>query len=255
MARTQEQIEQEILAEKAKYTELSELNSVSQTAIWRLWIKMTAFATNALEKLFDVFRNEILEIISKNRTGTLVWYAEKAKAFQFGDTLNNLGEYDVVDENKKIITRCSVSEVLGGVSIKIAKNEPAEQLTATELQSFTQYINQIKFAGVATTVVNLPAEPVIVDVEIFYKDISENTALDLAKQAISGYLKQIDFDGQFATNDLIAVCRANKGIVDVLVNSIEINGNAVVNGRYNSLSGYYNFDKDDTNHNFIMTAL
>lgn len=253
--RTQTEIEQEILQAKSNETELASLNSVSQTAIWRVWVKLTAFVHYVLEKLFEVFRGEILDIIAKNRTGTLLWYAEKAKAFQFGDTLNAYGEYDVINESKRIITRVAVSEVTSGVSIKIAKGEPPQQLNATELQSFTQYINQIKFAGVGATIINSPAEPVLVNIKVFYKDIPEATALDKVKQAIRDYIKNIEFDGEFVINDMITFCRNQAGIVDIFVNSVTISGNAVTEGRYTAISGYYSFDADNAGNNYIMEAL
>ena len=255
MARTQIEIEQEILQARSSYTELAEQNSVSQTAMWRLWVKVMTFAHFILEKLFDVFRDEINNIITLNRTGTLLWYAEKAKEFQNGSVLNAFGEYDTIDATKRIITRVAVSEITGGVSIKIAKGEPATQLNATELQSFTQYANQIKFAGVATSIVNLPAEAVIVDLQIFYKDISESTAKQAVKDAISEYAKSVAFDGQFVINDVISLCRQKLGVSDVLVSTIEINGNTVTDGRYSSLSGYYSFDAEDLDNNYQMNAL
>lgn len=59
MARTIQQIQQEILTAKAKEPALSELNSTSKTAIWRLWTYITAFAIWTLEKIFDQHRKEI----------------------------------------------------------------------------------------------------------------------------------------------------------------------------------------------------
>lgn len=262
MARTTEQIEQEILQAKSSYAELNALNSPSNTAIWRLWVKLTAFMHHVLEKLFDVFRQEILAIIDQNRTGTLLWYAEKVRAFQFGDLLNIYGEYDTIDASKRIITRVSVKEISSGTSIefrglllKVAKGEPPVQLNTTELQALTQYIKQIKFAGVSTTIVNLPAEPVFVNIQVFYKDVTEAIALQNIKEAIGGYIANIPFDGVFAINDLIAACRSKAGIVDVLVNSVTINASLVTGGRYEALSGYYSFDANSSSNNYIMTAL
>ncbi|WP_448529205.1 hypothetical protein [Raineya sp.] len=253
MARTQVEIEQEILQAKASETELSSLNSVSQTAIWRVWVRLTAFIVKIFEQLFDSFSAEIDTRIAQNRAGTLAWYVQKAKEFQNGDTLNPMGEYDTINEAKRIITRCAVREVVGGVSIKIAKAEPPVQLSATELQSFTQYINKVKFAGVGVSVVNLPAEAVLVNIQVLYTLIGEEDAKSNVKQAISEYIESISFDGEFVLNDMIAFCRAKQGIVDVLVNSVTINANLVTGGRYTAISGYYSFDGDDVANNYVMT--
>lgn len=255
MARTKEQIEQEIMQAKSSYVELSGLNSVSQTAIWRFWVKLTAFVHHTLERLFDAFSQEIDNRIAQNRVGTTAWYVQKARAFQLGDTLNDAGEYDVINESSRIITRCSAREVAGAVSIKIAKSEPPLQLSSSELQSFTQYINKVKLAGVAINVINLPAEPVIVNITILYTLIGEEDARNAVKQAIQEYIYGLSFDGEFVVNDMIAICRSKKGIVDVLVNSVDINNNTVSGGRYVAVSGYYSFDADDASNNYVMTAV
>ncbi|MCW0510719.1 hypothetical protein [Riemerella anatipestifer] len=44
MARSVEEIQNEILTAKQNETALQELNSTSKTSIWRLWIYITAFA-------------------------------------------------------------------------------------------------------------------------------------------------------------------------------------------------------------------
>ena len=253
--RTQEQIEQEIIAAKNSYTELSGLNSVSQTAIWRLWVKLTAFVHHTLEKIFDVFSEEINNRIAQNRAGTTAWYVQKSREFQIGDILNDFGGYDVINEAGRIITRCSVREASGGIVVKIAKGEPPMQLSVSELQSFTQYINKVKFVGVGVNVLNLPAEPVLVNVEILYSLIGEEEARNAVKQAIQEYINSISFDGEFVVNDMIAICRAKQGIIDLLVNSIEIDSNTVSSGRYVAVSGYYSFDADDAGNNYVMTAV
>jgi hypothetical protein len=252
--RTIGQIEQEILQAKNQEAELAGLNSVSQTAIWRLWVKITAFMHNVLEKLFDKFSVEIFGLIAQNRPGTLAWYVQKARSFQNGDTLNSLGEYDVIDANKQIITRCSVREITGGVSIKIAKSEPPVQLSAVELQNFTAYISKVKFAGVGVNIVNLPADTVLVNIEIFYSQIGEEEAKNAVKEAINNYIKSISFDGDFVVNDMIVACRQPQGVIDVLVANVEISGDTVV-GRYTAISGYYSFDAEDVLNNYVMTAL
>jgi hypothetical protein len=253
MARTTQEIENEILQAKSQEAELASLNSVSQTAIWRVWVRLTAFVVALFERLFDAFSAEIDTRIAQSRAGTLAWYAEKAKAYQNGDVLNANGEYDTINEAKRIITRCSVREVAGGISVKIAKGEPPVPLSATELQSFTTYLNKIKFAGVGVTVVNLPAEVVVVNIEVLYTLVGEEVAKNSVKEAISEYIKSISFDGEFVINDMIAVCRAKQGIVDVLVNSVTINANLVTGGRYTAVSGYYSFDGDNVANNYVMT--
>lgn len=253
--RTQQEIEQQILQAKGEEAGLFELNSVSQTAIWRLWVRLTAFLMHALEQLFDAFRLEIDEKIDKSRAGTLSWYVDKIKAFQNGDTLNEVGEYNTINPANQIITRASVREAGSLLNIKIAKNEPPVPLSAAELTNFITYLNKVKFAGVAVNVINLPANAVLVNIEILYSQVAEEDAKNSVKQAIGDYIKNIAFDGEFVVNDLIALCRKQVGIVDVLVNNITVDSVAITGGRYTAPSGYYSFDAEDLTNNYIMTQI
>ncbi len=255
MARTVQEIKAEINRVKNNDPTLSALNSGSQTALWRLWIDLVAFVQNQLEQLFDIFKTEINDTIEQSRAGTLSWYVGKAKAFQNGDTLDSLGEYDVQDAAKQIITRASAIETGTGVAIKVAKGEPPMQLTSAEQASFVNYINKIKFAGVGLVVVNLPAEAVLVNLEIFYSEVSETAARDAVKAAIRAYIQSIAFDGQLVFNDLIARCRQEQGVADVLINSIAANGVPVAGGRYTAGSGYFSFDSEDLANNYTMTNI
>jgi len=255
MARTIQEIRAEINRAKNNDPTLSTLNSNSQTALWRLWIDLVAFVQNQLEQLFDIFKAEINDTIEQSRTGKLSWYVAKAKAFQNGDTLNGLGEYDVEDASKQIVTRASAVETSLGVSVKVAKGEPPMQLSSAELASFVDYINKVKFAGVGLIVINLPAEVILVNIEIFYSEVSETAAKDAAKLAIQEYIKSIAFDGQLVFNDLIARCREKQGVVDVLINSITANGVPITGGRYTAGSGYFSFDSEAAGNNYTMTNL
>lgn len=256
MARTTQQIEDEIMQAKNNEASLAQLNSISQTAIWRLWVRLTAFVMHVFEQLFDAFRFEIDERIEKNRVGTLSWYVDKVKAFQNGDPLNSAGEYDTINPDKQIITRASVRDAGGLLNVKIAKgDDPPAPLNATELTNFITYLNKVKFAGVAVNVISLPANAVLVDIEILYSQVAEEDAKNSVKQAIGDYIKSIAFDGEFVINNLIAFCRTKAGIVDVLVNNITVDSVAITGGRYTAPSGYYSFDAENVSNNYIMTQV
>lgn len=59
MARTVEQIQNEILKAKETEASLNGLNSTSKVAIWRLWVYITAFVIWTLEKIFDEYKKEV----------------------------------------------------------------------------------------------------------------------------------------------------------------------------------------------------
>ena len=102
MARTLQEIEAQIIAEKDTRPELAGLTSTSATAIWRLWVYIIAFAIWTQEVLFDKYQAEMRDMIDDLRPGTLRWYQQKCLEYQFGDVLqyiNGQYVYDPIDEN------------------------------------------------------------------------------------------------------------------------------------------------------------
>lgn len=81
MARTITDIQNEILTAKQNEPELAELNSTSKTAIWRLWVYITAFVIHTLELIFDKHKSEVSEALRQLKPHTARWYRNKALAF------------------------------------------------------------------------------------------------------------------------------------------------------------------------------
>ena len=156
MARTIIEIRDEILAAKAAQASLNTLNSTSHVSIYRLWIWITATCIWTLEKLFDIFKVEVDDTISKKNPHTPEWYVEKAKAFQYGynlvaekDYYDNTGIDDTVIAASKIVKFAAMPEI-PFLRLKVAKlvGLNLAALSAPELASFQAYIKRIKGAGV-----------------------------------------------------------------------------------------------------------
>jgi len=238
MARTINQIQEEILAAKQTAQELNALDVLTQSEIaaenpdstskvseWRLWVWIQAVAIWTLEKLFDAFRTEVEERIAATRVHTRRWYREKALAFQFGDTLNDSDVYDVIDESKQIVKFASVRKVVvsghGVLRIKVAKDNNGElaKLGQAELNAFKDYMNDITDAGTyifATSgdpdnlklELDIYYDPQLIDASGDYLDGSGNSVLPAIKQ----YLKGIDFDGRLVLTHLVDALQGVKGI-------------------------------------------
>ena len=168
MARTIEQIQNEILKAKETEASLNELNSTSKVAIWRLWVYITAFVIWTLEKIFDEHKKEISKLLSEQKPHTARWYRNKALAFQYGfnlrsetDLFDNTGKSKEEIENSKIIKYSAVTEVEieSRLIVKIATESVAptsnlSPLTQEQKAAFDVYINEIKDAGVRITTIN-----------------------------------------------------------------------------------------------------
>ena len=105
MAKSFEEIMTEMNNAQAEYAELNEMDSPSAVSIWYLIKNMFAMLYLTLQKNFDSFRDEIDNRIISQQIGTLPWYVDMLKKFQYTDDIyvadNNVG-YAVDDDTKKI---------------------------------------------------------------------------------------------------------------------------------------------------------
>lgn len=230
MARTLEDIQQQMLNSIANNTELSNLNSTSNTSIYRLMVFIVAMAIWTLEKLFDIHSSEVDKVIYENKPGTARWYRNMSLAFQFGfnlltddDQFDNTGATQEQIENSKIVKYCSVKESLESsrLIIKVASGDAINllPLTQTQIDSFKYYISEIAYAGVKTNIVNNPADKLLITMRVYRNplviDEAGNNILTGGKSveiAIKNYIKNLPFDGELVINDLIDYLRDVPGV-------------------------------------------
>lgn len=233
MARSIETIYQLIIAEKEANTELQGLTSNSSSAIWRLWAWVTATVHYTLEVMMDLFKAEIESILATLKPGTLLWYQEMCKAFQYGDNIvftNSKYLYETIDEDKKIIKQCSVTEGNKGLVIKIAKEENDElvPLSSAEHDAFEAYVRLMKYAGTRISIVNSEANKLHVVLTVYYDplilaadgtDITESNYPVV--EAIEAYLRALPFNGRLKKSALLAAILAVEGVYDANITLLE----------------------------------
>lgn len=220
MARTVQEIKEEILAAKASYEELQPLNSTSKTAIWGLWVYIIAICFWTLEKLFDVHEAEVEEILLQKTPHTLRWYRNKALDFMYGygliedtDKYNLTGLSDQEIERARIIKYSAVVEAEdeSRLIIKIATeiNSKLQPITATEIDAFDTYINEIKDAGVPITVINYLPDLLRLDIRIFRdpqlldeNGVSRLTGKKPVEVALQEFMKELPFNGELILQSL-----------------------------------------------------
>lgn len=207
MARTIAEIQQEILVEKEKYSELSALTSTSKTAVWKLWVYIVSTAIWLHEKIVE--RNALL-----SRPHTLNWYKEQALGFLYGigddvdkgainlEWRDGYFQYPKLSEEKvkelSIIKHCAISERLfdevekkgdqelnsenlsniiseyyynqvGVLTLKVAKEVGGKKvpLELQEKRAFRAYMNQIKDAGTQIRVVSNKGDIIFIELEVY----------------------------------------------------------------------------------------
>jgi len=194
---------------------------------------VVSYSIWVLEVIFDNHKKEIDTAIYEQKSGTERWYRNMSLAFQFGfdllidsDKFDNTGYTDEQIEASKIIKYCSVKESLESnrLVVKVASSDGdlLTPLTETQITAFSEYLKEIRYAGVKINVVNNPADQLILNMSV-YRDVLvlDETGNSIAnggkpvETAIKNYMKALPFDGELVINDLIEKLRAVNGVNNV----------------------------------------
>ena len=231
MARSIQDIQQLIYAQKAQEPALESLKSTSKVAIWRLWVYIISVAIWSLEKLFDLHRTDIDKRLTELKPHTARWYRSKALAFQYGFSLSLDG--DKYDDNQwftkeqieasKIIKYSAVVESKneGRLIVKIAgeQDDTLQPITDVQKQAFEAYLQEIKDAGVRLTVVNYQPDILHLQMKIVYDPLvldsngqSITNATKPVEEAIKAYLKRLPFNGELVLAHLIDALQQEEGV-------------------------------------------
>lgn len=230
MARTIAEIQKIMLDEKAAQPALDGLTSTSATAIWRLLFYVMAVAIWSLEKLYDIFFQQVNDTIATLKPHSNRWYAKTAKAFLYGIDLD--GETDTYDTSglsdndiatAKIIAYAVATDEERGIRIKVAKLVADELtlLSAPELLAFKEYMERVKDAGVKLLMTSGVADSLKLSLRVYYNPLVLNAAgerLDGTdntpiQSGVNYYLQNLPFDGVFVTEYLIDHLQKIDGVV------------------------------------------
>ncbi len=191
--------------------------STVATAIW------------ALEKLFDLHKQEVNEIIATMKPHTIRWYAAKFKLFQYGDDLiadsdeyDNEGKTNEQIAASRIIAYSAVAEIENRLVGKVAKDTgDLAPLDAEELSAFKEYVARIKDAGVQVEIITENADNLRQTIDIYYNPLILNargerldgSSLTPVVDAIRAYLKNLPFNGELVLAFLADALQKIDGVV------------------------------------------
>jgi hypothetical protein len=274
MARSTQEIESQIVnTVQADEVLQPVLTSNSAVAIWRRWCAIFAFCINVVEKLWDAFKAEILEILSKQRKFTLRWYAEKALAFQLGfptlpdsDEFDNTAYSEAQIEASKVVKYVAVTEEerpgfkmflrmkLAGTNGTNLVTLPAATVTAVK-----SYFNtKAKAAGVKMVFESLDADKITMEVDVYYDPTIldangarlDGSASAPAKDAIVKYLENLPFNGLYVLASHVDYIQKVEGVViPVIKQCLTTYGLlpfAPVNVEYQPDAGWMRFEDENT---------
>lgn len=280
MARTIREIYDSLVAEKESMSSLrdlapsidssqkllSDIQSTSKVADWRLWLWIVAFGMYTLEALLDAFRTEIDAKVLGAKAHNLRWYWKQALAFQLGyDLVYNENQenyqYDQVDTDAQIITRSATEESQGRVIVKVATDTGA--LTSGEMDAFSAYMSKMKDAGTDLLLVSTTPDEFKIELEVYYNPMVLNPDGSLIldsntkpiEDQITLYRTSLEFNGAFNRNAFIDSLQKSEGVVDPVLIDLQIKSSiaayAQVPIEYAPYSGYYTWDEANSSITYI----
>lgn len=272
--RTIDEIFTSIIAEKQKQEALSGLTSTSKASVWRLIFYVVAYAIYIHEQIFGAHQQELEVLLRKEKAHGLLWYREKAKAFQYAfpllvdsDQFDNTDKTDQQIEDSKIIKYAAISEddKESRLILKIATetNGKLSPITQAQYNGFKTYVNEYRDAGVKMTIINYLPDILKLKMTIFIDDkiIDENGNHKLlgnkpVEDAINQFMKELPFNGELILNSLIDKLQKVQGVVDPWIWSADskwIDPKAGGYGEYQPIqiskipeSGYFDLDWPNT---------
>jgi len=228
----------EVLTENEQ-SNLNNITSTSKVGVLRMLVFVFAVVSNHIQKLWDVFKIAIEELIASSRPFTERWYQETALAYQHGYSLEVNNEYatpttaqEIEAANlAKVIKKAAVVQAViagvGALRLKVATETGGElaPVDAQVLAGFSEYMEQKGAAGVFVVATTNDADLLKLQYKIHFDPLildNEGKRLDgnddaPVQTAIKSYLKNSnsrDFNGKLSLAKLTDVVQAVPGVVD-----------------------------------------
>lgn len=204
-------------------------DSFSVVSIENILFYIVAACSHVLEVLFDQFKADVDDKISRAVVASVPWYYKIAKEFQYGDALifNEATQqygYEQVSEKKRVVKYVAVRDRGSSVEI-LASGETGGQpavLSDDVLTAFKQYLNRVKIAGVILSVRSMPADKISVSATIRVDPlVIDKTGARIAdgsfaiEDAVNSYVRKIIYGGTFNKTKLVDAIQNVEGVQDV----------------------------------------
>lgn len=228
----------------------------SRVSVENLLFYIVACAVWVLEKIFDNYRLEVEEYIEGMRPHRARWYRDKALAFMKDKTLK--GDTDVYDtdgmteseiEKAQVVKYAAAteSEDASLLTVKVAGETGGVRscLDAETFRQFGAYMQAIKDAGVRLSLVNLAADILSVEVDVYYDPmLNPERVSGGCRRRLSDYIANLPFNGEYTNMALIDCLQETEGvkIAELLWARSRAAGereDIAINARTRPASGYF----------------
>ncbi len=211
------------------------LSSTSKTARWRLKTYVVAVAIWLLEVLFDKHKAETDTKLAEKGTHNELWYANKAKSFQYGHALiPETDKYETIDEDAQIIKQASVDAINGKLYIKVAKEVdgglvPLSTADPDELSPFTEYVKRYRDAVAKVEIVSSVGDDLRIVADIYYDAMVLNANGQLlndpsrkpVEETLNKFITSLPFNGEFIPVALQDAWQETEGVAIPEILSVE----------------------------------
>jgi hypothetical protein len=210
MSKTRQEIFDEMLLEKANQASLADLTSSSNTAIWRTWLWLVAFAHEMLYKAWDREKDTLSKIAAQQIIGLDTWYQ--------GLCINWSG-------GSVPIAAVWVTESLTSLDKKVLIKVAAKTTGATpryinlseaDLQGLSSFIHAKKILGVDVNVISQTADQLHLKYSIKFTG-TQTTVEAAIKAHIKLWLASQPFGATLSLAQLTQSLYSVPGVVDVVL--------------------------------------
>lgn len=231
----------------------------SKVSLESILFYVVAVSVWTLEKLFDRHKQECTELINELKPHSLRWYANKAKAFQFGKSLvpdtdqyDNTGLTDEQIREQQVVKYSAVTEKAAIVYVKVATGSEGArtQLSPEQEAALSAYFKEVKDAGVKLNIVNNPADEFNVKIDVYYDpqvfDDGLNRLDGTGKKVhdtVAFFVENLPFNGEYRNSALINALTELDGVVLVELKQATANDQPI-NAKYVPEAGYFKVDKE-----------
>ena len=231
----------------------------SRVSVENLLFYIVACSVWVLEKLMDTYRMDVVEYINSRKPHTPRWYRDKALAFMKGYTLNGdtdgyntEGMEDSEIEAAKVVKYAAATESADAsiLTVKVAGETGGARtpLDSETFRQFSEYMSEIKDAGVRLNLVNLSPDRLSVEVDVYFNPLLSSGGVEReCRGAITRYIANLPFNGEYTNMALIDTLQQVEGVriaelQTALCRAAGENVQTRVNARTKPVSGYFEPD-------------
>ncbi len=206
-------------------------------------IDVMTFVSWTMENIFQTHKEEVDGILRNKKPHTLRWYRNKALRFRLGQPLiidtdgyddTGLTQQDI--ESLEVVKYASAIEVADGtgvplVRIKVAGHSAGNLVALGQptQDAIKSYFDHIKDAGVKLLVSSGQPDYYRASLEIYYDPlVLDSTGISIGygnepvREAVTSYLLNLPFNGEFSTTALGDAIQHTVGVVLFGISNSEI---------------------------------